>query len=400
MANNFEIIFPRDPDRYLKTEKGVMNKETIQHILADHNCDWMMSPHPKDDNASFNHWHVGIHTSANNEYQTIADWFGLKANSVQKVKGQFTSSYALYLIHQDKTSIKNGKTAISPELVESNIKIDYNALVKNTRNKEAFEDKLDALANGTMSEYELYQTTSVNTLRKNVRSIQNALFTRSKKAQADGKERNMEVVYITGEARSGKSYLARKLCKDNGLTLYETSTGSNPFDDYMGQSAILIDDIRGSDFKFNELLKILDNHMSAKVSARYHNVDLNCKVMYITSIVPLSEFYDKLRKEVKEASSQLTGRIGTLIEVRKKSIDISVLQPDGRYRKIVHDMPNPILADKDINLLTAEDRKSFVVGMFQGIADLSQYVADTVDAGQIDLSEFAPLTENESPFTD
>lgn len=396
MANNFEIIFPRTAGKYLKTEKGVMDHDGILRIVSQHNCDWILAPHPVDDMSSFEHWHLGIHTDANNEYATIGEWFGLKANSVQKVKGQFTSSYALYLVHQDRTSIRNGKTPISPELVECNFKIDYTALIENTRKKEAFDDKLDALAIGTISEFELYQTTDVYTLRKNVRQIQNALITRSKKAMANGKERNMEVVYITGEARCGKSYLARRLCKDNHMTLYETSTGSNPFDDYMGQDAILIDDIRGSDFKFNELLKILDNHMSAKVSARYHNVDLNCKVMYITSIVPLSEFYDKLRKEVKEASSQLTGRIGTLIEVRKKYIDISVLQSDGTYQKIVHDMPNPILTDKDVNLLDASERKSMVVNMFQGIADLAKYAADTVDAGQMDFRVLK--AEDENPF--
>lgn len=401
MAQNFEIIFPREEGKYLETEKGILNKETIQKILASHACDWVMSPHEIDERSSFKHWHVGIHTNSNNEYKTIANWFGLKENSVEKIKGQFTSTYLLYIVHEDKGSIKAGKTKVPYDLVESNFKIDYNALVDNTRTKEAFDDKLDELALGLISEYDLYKNEDVSVLRKNVKKIEAALVTRSKRAMVQGKERNMQVVYITGKARTGKSYLAKKLARQAGYSVYETSNGANPFDDYMGQDAIIVDDIRASDFKFNEFLKITDNHMSAKVSARYHNVDLNCKTMYLTSVVPLSEFYENLRKDSKEAIEQITGRIGMLIEVNKQTIDISVYNDETmEYEKIAHDVPNPILSDKDIQRLNSNERRKMAADAFRGIADLSEYAADLVDKHQMDLaSDFMPMP-TESPFGD
>lgn len=401
MAQNFEIIFPREEGKYLVTEKGTLNKQKIQEILNAHSCDWVMSPHEVDEMSSFQHWHVGIHTNSNNEYESIAKWFGLKANSVQKIKGKFTSTYLLYIVHEDKRSIKQGKTKVPYELVESNFDIDYNSLVENTRRAETFDDKLDQLANGEISEFDLYQSESVSVLRKNIKKISDALVTRSKKAKVQGRERDMQVVYITGKARTGKSYLAKKLAKQAGYSVYETSNGKNPFDDYMGQDTVIVDDIRASDFKFNEFLKITDNHMSAMVSARYHNIDLNCKCMYLTSIVPLSEFYENLRKENDEASEQIKGRIGMLVEVSKKYVDISVYDDATMtYKKIVHNMPNPILTDKDIQQLSVTERADMVKNMFKGIADLSEYAVDYVDKHQMSLTEdFMPIPEDD-PFED
>ena len=401
MAQNFELIFPREEGKYLVTEKGTLDKKKIQEILNSHACDWVMSPHPIDERSSFLHWHVGIHTNSNNEYATIGKWFGLKENSVEKIKGKFTSSYLLYIVHEDRGSIQQGKTKIPYDLVEANFSIDYNALVENTRRAETFDDKLDKLANGEISEFDLYQSESVSVLRKNIKKISDALVTRSKKAKVQGRERDMQVVYITGKARTGKSYLAKKLAKQAGYSVYETSNGKNPFDDYMGQDAVIVDDIRASDFKFNEFLKITDNHMSAMVSARYHNIDLNCKCMYLTSVVPLSEFYENLRKENDEASEQIKGRIGMLIEVSKKYVDISVYDDATMtYKKIVHDMPNPILTDKEVQQLSVTERADMVKNMFKGIADLSNYAVDYVDKHQMSLTDdFMPVPDDD-PFED
>lgn len=401
MAQNFELIFPREEGKYLVTEKGTLDKKKIQEILNSHACDWVMSPHPIDERSSFLHWHVGIHTNSNNEYATIGKWFGLKENSVEKIKGKFTSSYLLYIVHEDRGSIQQGKTKIPYDLVEANFSIDYNSLVENTRRSETLDDKLDKLANGEISEFDLYQSESVSVLRKNLKRISDALVTRSKKAKVQGKERDMQVVYITGKARTGKSYLAKRLAKEAGYSVYETSNGKNPFDDYMGQDAVIVDDIRASDFKFNEFLKITDNHMSAMVSARYHNIDLNCKCMYLTSVVPLSEFYENLRKENDEASEQITGRIGMLIEVDKKTFDISVYNDETMtYEKIARGLPNPILTDKDIQRMNVNERKKMAVNMFKGIADLSDYTADYVDKHQMSLTDDFMQVPDDDPFED
>ena len=169
----------------------------------------------------------------------------------------------------------------------------------------------------------------------------------------------------------------------------------------VGQDAVIVDDIRASDFKFNEFLKITDNHMSAMVSARYHNIDLNCKCMYLTSVVPLSEFYENLRKENDEASEQITGRIGMLIEVDKKTFDISVYNDETMtYEKIARGLPNPILTDKDIQRMNVNERKKMAVNMFKGIADLSDYTADYVDKHQMSLTDdFMPVPDDD-PFED
>ena len=37
------------------------------------------------------------------------------------------------------------------------------------------------------------------------------------------------------------------------------------------EDVLILDDLRDSDFKFTDLLKILDNHTKSTVKSRYHN---------------------------------------------------------------------------------------------------------------------------------
>lgn len=381
MANNFEIVLPRE--NYISTDKGVLNEQTIIGILNSHNCKWLLAPHPIDDNSSFMHWHIGIHTDSDNTYDTIAKWFGLATHCVNGVKKRFDTTYALYLIHYGH----DDKSDIPIELIQSNFDINYDRLIGNIENKKHDDDILDALSRGDITEHQLYSQQSEQWCRKHLKQINDALIVRSKKYMAKQEERNMEVVYITGNARCGKSYLARKLSSTNGQSLYETSNGEHPFDDYMGQDAVLLDDIRPSNFKFSELLRILDNHMSSKVSARYHNVDLNCKVLYLTSTLPLESFYSNLLESHGEASEQLRGRIGTYIKVTKEKVEISVYESSTNGYKLISTIPNPILTDKNVDLLDTDKRKQMAIQLFQGVADLSQYAADRLtEQGNLDGS--------------
>lgn len=392
MAKNFEIIF--NIDNVIVNDNGTpLNHDNIIAILNNHNCKWLLAPHPIDEKSSFNHYHLGIHTDSDNTYDTIAKWFGLKSNNVQAIKSRFDSTYALYIAHYNQ----DGKSPIDTKLIENNFNFDYNRLITNVQNKASDEKILNQLANGEITEYYLYSNQSEDWCRKHLKQINDALIVRSKKFMVSNKERNMEVVYISGEARCGKSYLAKKLAMQSALSLYVSSNGEHPFDDYMGQDAVLLDDIRGSNFRFSELLKILDNHMSSKVSARYHNVDLNCKVMYLTSVMPIEEFYKDLLESKREASEQLKGRIGMYCYVTKDNVTISVYDNITNTYKPISKIPNPILSDETIQLMDTDKRKNLAIEMFRGIADLTTFMADNLEA---ESSSFVNCPDNsDCPFT-
>jgi len=378
MAKNFEIIFNLDAPMVDRNgRKKQWHENEILSEVEKHNCKWILSPHVPDKESSFNHFHLGIHTDSDNTYETIAKWFDLPTNSVNKIYKRFETTYALYLAHYNN---KDGKTPVPFEKIKTSFNLDYDDLVARIEKKRVDDNILNDLADGKINEYDLYSTQSSEWCRKHIKDINNSLIVRSKKFMVSDKVRNMDVVYIYGNARTGKSYLAKKMCKDANMSFYVSSSGKNPFDDYMGQDAIILDDVRPSDFKFSELLKILDNHMSSKVSARYHNVDLNCKVLYITTVLSLDDFYKAIQESYNEAVEQLRGRINTVVKVSPKTMTISVLEDDNKtYRVLFDEVPNPLLSDEEIKEMSIEKKIEAAKKLFSGIGDLSEYAVKKLD---------------------
>ena len=126
-------------------------------------------------------------------------------------------------------------------------------------------------------------------------------------------DRNLNVVYVCGKSGYGKTTFAKYLAKKNNMSMYISGQGSHSMDEYNGQEALILDDFRGSDYTFNDLLKILDNHTNSPVDARYRNKDLSdVKMIIITNCNPINSLYSKLKQDSeyfdKEQAEQLYRR--------------------------------------------------------------------------------------------
>lgn len=118
----------------------------------------------------------------------------------------------------------------------------------------------------------------------------------------------MELMYVYGGSGTGKTLYAKQYCDGLGLSYYVSSGGKNPLDNYGGEDAIILDDLRPSDYKFNEFLKLTDNHTSSMVSCRYYNKSLVwCKLIIITSPLKVEEFYSNMQESDGEQAKQLKG---------------------------------------------------------------------------------------------
>lgn len=131
-------------------------------------------------------------------------------------------------------------------------------------------------------------------------------------------ERNLKVVYIQGDSGSGKTTLAKAIAKSLGLSYIVSGSDNDPLEDYDGQDCLILDDFRGRGWSISDTLKMLDNHTSSKVHARYHNKDLYyCQLIIITSVIALDAFWKFLEEEdgtYKEPKKQLERRIGLVAE--------------------------------------------------------------------------------------
>ena len=133
-------------------------------------------------------------------------------------------------------------------------------------------------------------------------------------------DRQIQVIFITGKGGTGKTYYAKKLLESQGYDFCVSSSSNDPFQDYMGQKAIILDDMRDTAFDFEDLLKLLDNNTSSSVKSRFSNKVFNGEMIVITSSVPLVYWYKQLQFQSSESLQQLYRRISCYVVVTETEI--------------------------------------------------------------------------------
>lgn len=100
------------------------------------------------------------------------------------------------------------------------------------------------------------------------------------------------VFFITGRPGTGKSYfsdrLAERIIREAKENMGEewtvcSTAASNPFDEFMGDEVLMMDDVRGMSLSASDWLKLLDPDRPNVGSARYKNKRMACRVIIINS---------------------------------------------------------------------------------------------------------------------
>lgn len=138
-------------------------------------------------------------------------------------------------------------------------------------------------------------------------------------------------MFICGAGGTGKTYYAKKLLAKMGYDYCVSSSSNDPFQDYLGQKAMILDDLRDKSFEFEDLLKILDNNTVSSVQSRFQNKVFNGVLIIITTSVPLRYWYRLQYGDAHDTLIQLYRRIGCYVEVTKDEIAVySEIGTDGR----------------------------------------------------------------------
>lgn len=139
-----------------------------------------------------------------------------------------------------------------------------------------------------------------------------------------------QCIFLTGKAGSGKTTYAKILAEKHYKSdeIFITSAGDNPFDDYYGEKCVIIDDFRDSVFKYNDLLRLLDNNTSSSIGARYYNKNLaRCELILLTSTKHPTQLY----KNIEEERYQLYRRLELLKVIDKNLFWYVYDQNKGMY---------------------------------------------------------------------
>ena len=134
----------------------------------------------------------------------------------------------------------------------------------------------------------------------------------------------MECIYITGASGTGKSTYAQMICEEKGYSCFVSSGSNDILDGYGGEDVIILDDLRADYIGVSDLLKLLDNNTASTVKSRYKNKVLECKMIIITSVNTIEEFFHKALKGSQEPIKQLERRCKTHVRFEEECIYVKV----------------------------------------------------------------------------
>lgn len=308
--NQFEfIIYPTKMHNATELENKLRDwiaKNAFQWVIATH------EPYQSKEYSNELHKHFYIKTHSNWTLPNLAKSLAVEDNQIQKI-GKSWKSAILYARHINKAP----KPLIPSEKVETNIeeygKICEEAINKGYpepakklgRPKKCVPEAIIDYAENRISYSKLQEQLSFLQFNEYKRDIDNARIYRIKK----GVKREMKVIYITGEAGSGKTTLAKFMGENLGYDVFISGSGADPLDGYDNEECIVLDDLRADTFTKAELFKLLDNNTNSSVKSRYFNKAItSCKLLIITSIKTPDDLYSWTGED--EPFTQLARRLG------------------------------------------------------------------------------------------
>lgn len=334
----------------IQTQIEYLTKETILKVLTDHKEDiefFAFILHDKDvdeiGNPKKKHWHIMIRLYESRRHTDVASWFGLSVSCIQTSKSGKYDDMLLYLIHE------NAPEKYQYDLSKVQANFDYGKKLDKIHKAKAkldLEKRRNELINlasqGVMRRFNWAEFMTAREWDMFKNSIQNAWEYRDNKIRST--KRQMEVIYICGTGRCGKSTLASQIAERKGYSYQNSGSSKDRMQPYNGQDAYILDDIRGNSFEFDDLMGILDNYVNRDVPARYRDKSLSeCKLLIITTTQTITEFFKELSKErPKEPIQQLHGRCGTLIEMDRDTIKIS------EYNNEIQAYSEPIITENHV----------------------------------------------------
>lgn len=288
--------------------------------------------HDKDPDTS-PHYHIYLNFGRTGiPLPDIAKWFGLQESCVERIKGR-PVDVLKYLVHGNDSQINKHQYDYS-EVVAN---FDFLAEIETDKvlgdfEKYSYSQQLQYVNNLPVSE----KTQAFTKLEKLWKIYCQCLVLNN--------DRDIDVMFIDGKGGTGKTYYAKKLLTQMGYDYCVSSSSNDPFQDYLGQKAIILDDLRDSAFDFEDLLKMLDNNTASSVRSRFTNKVFNGKLIVITSTVPLSYWYRSYQySDNKDEINQLYRRITSYVKVTHDLVSVyNQIDEKGRPTGIPYVYKNEI----------------------------------------------------------
>lgn len=267
-----------------------------------------------------------------NKFNKVAGKEVISYVRIEKIKKNWAYCMA-YQVHALKSCADEGKFPYPDDAVHANFDwallrdqvLDIESGDPEGRIKDAKLYKyLCMIDSGELTRYNYHTILSTSEYVKYYTSIERA-FKIADSRRAAASSGSFEVVFISGKPSAGKTSFAVQLCKQKGFTYYISGSENDPLQDYKGEDAVILDDLRPSAFAFPDFLKLLDHNYRSSVASRYFNKTLFCNLICITSCLDLRKFFKGF--ETSEPSEQFYRRIDSYIVMSYSTISVYELDP-------------------------------------------------------------------------
>lgn len=274
--------------------------------------------HDKDttpDGAAPTHYHIFFKFKSPVHFPYIKEAFPY--GDIERVRS--ANACVQYLIHKNNPEkAQYSKDAIFTNMAQDEFDALFinNKKVQRVNEADELEEILQDIADYKIRRFNMSEYISVQMYSKYRTRIENAFRYRDTQFMVSPR-RDIKVIFVTGDTGCGKTVFAQKAFCEGYQGVCISSSSNDPLQDYTDQDVLILDDLRDDDFKFQDLLKILDPHTGSSVKSRFNNKIFMGKCIIITSYKKLTDWYSKVPDEAKR---QLFRRISLYVEVEKKEI--------------------------------------------------------------------------------
>ena len=294
-----------------------------KYALIVHDSDVNEKGEPVED-----HVHVMLSFENARSTNSIAKALGDKPQYINMWKGKAENGYS-YLIHATNESI--AKHQYDPSEVKANFNYQEEMKkiteeVKRSIKAANSEILLNHLYKGEISKENLEKKLSGGQYGRLKRQIEDIWCKHLQFEAAKWREemkksgKQIKVIWISGEAGTGKTSLAREYAEKSNQPYFITGSSRDIFQNYFGEHTMIIDELRADMMKYADILRILDPFGSQVMApSRYSDKPLVCDLIIITSPYNPVEFYDELFSKTNGESvdglEQLLRRITLTVEM-------------------------------------------------------------------------------------
>ena len=348
---------------YTSNEDFFNLKEAIEWLGAI-DCQYLIVYHNQDTNTP-HHYHCFIRFNVARSLDDITKKLKCNPQELQYIKNYKNAlAYGFHLTESAKNKYQYDKSCIvSSKGIDIDSIFDNDKKIKDKKNR--VEQLLVSYIECKINKKKLYQELTPLEQLKNFNQIEKAQKLRAEYMGV----RDMKVIYISGNAGSGKTTLAKFLAEMSNYDYFVSGSGGDILDGYDKEECIILDDLRGDSFTKAELFKLTDNHTNSSVKSRYRNKDISrCKLMIITSVKTPYNLYNW--NDDKEPSNQFARRLNYMYVK---------IEDNGKiYNCPINDklaIQQPLHEEKELNMQVVFSALN-IMKQAPTIATIMKYAAD------------------------